>query len=232
MAIGAISPSPKFTGLADNGDPLVGGHLYIYLSGTQTPANTWFDSSLNVLNPFPIILDSGGRATIYLGALTYDFVLKDVNDALIWSQPNIAAVASGGGGGGGNILGEVFVFGGTAPSPVTTTDYPAGSTVDKLHAGTAIFELESGDIVDQTFSLECMMMSDGVAVVTAAIVNLTDGNPDTPLATCSTDLVEGAIVQSGVISFALPGLLKRYGIKTKVSEGAGWVWGCRIVRVT
>ena len=83
-------PAPWFTGLTDNGYPVTGGKLYVYLAGTSTPAVTYTDVNLTVPHPFPIILDGGGRASVYLiTTQAYKFVLKDEFDVTIRTQDDI-----------------------------------------------------------------------------------------------------------------------------------------------
>lgn len=90
---GTIAPPPWFTGLDDNGVSVIGGKLYTYAAGTSTPLATYRDVDLQVPNANPTILDGGGRATIFLAAASYKFVLKDKNDVTIRTQDNIAAMA-------------------------------------------------------------------------------------------------------------------------------------------
>ena len=86
---GTIMPSPKFLGLDNNADPLSGGKLYTYAAGTTTPQDTYSDVGLTTPNTNPVILDSAGRATVFLSNSSYKFVLKDSDDVTIWSQDNI-----------------------------------------------------------------------------------------------------------------------------------------------
>ncbi len=52
--------------LDDNGDPLAGGKLYSYEAGTSTPLATYTDVTGSVANSNPVILDSGGRASVWI----------------------------------------------------------------------------------------------------------------------------------------------------------------------
>jgi microcystin-dependent protein len=73
-----------------NGDPLAGGKLYTYQSGTTTPQATYTDSGGLTANANPLILDSSGYATMWLNpALSYKFVLKDSNDVTQWTTDNV-----------------------------------------------------------------------------------------------------------------------------------------------
>lgn len=82
--------SPRFQAIDGSGNPLVGGKLYTYANTTTTPQATYQDAAGNTANTNPIILDARGEAVIFLTEnRTYTFVLKDQNDALIWSQDSI-----------------------------------------------------------------------------------------------------------------------------------------------
>lgn len=78
-----------------NGNPLVGGKLYVYTAGTTTPATTWTTSSGAVANTNPIVLDSAGRTPnqIWLNSgVTYKFVLKTADETLIGTYDDIPAI--------------------------------------------------------------------------------------------------------------------------------------------
>jgi hypothetical protein len=48
--------------LDNNGDPLSGGKLYFYDTGTTTPKTTYSDAAQTLTNTNPVILDADGRA--------------------------------------------------------------------------------------------------------------------------------------------------------------------------
>lgn len=75
-----------------SGDPLAGGKLYFYESGSvTTPRATYTDAALAVPNVNPVILDSAGRATIFLGAVgAYNVVCHNAADVPQWSRDNIS----------------------------------------------------------------------------------------------------------------------------------------------
>lgn len=63
------------------------------LAGTSTPVATYSDVGLTTPNANPVILDSSGRATIYLTPGTsYKFALTDSSNGTIWTQDNVLAV--------------------------------------------------------------------------------------------------------------------------------------------
>jgi hypothetical protein len=86
-----LSPTPKTAFVDAAGEPLVGGKLYTYIAGTTTLQTTYTDSTATATNTNPIILDSRGEANVWLSGAIYKFVLKDADDALIWTVDNISA---------------------------------------------------------------------------------------------------------------------------------------------
>lgn len=92
---GYLSPNGKFEA-TENGEPLVGAKLYTYQAGTTTLVPTYTNSALSVANANPVVMDSQGRATIFLNStLSYDFVLKRSDDSEVWTVSGIAAMATG-----------------------------------------------------------------------------------------------------------------------------------------
>lgn len=77
----------------DSGNPLVGGKLYSYLAGSNTPQATYTDSSGITPHANPIILDSAGRVPgneIWVTeGISMKFVLKNSSDATIYTVDNI-----------------------------------------------------------------------------------------------------------------------------------------------
>ena len=93
MATGTVIPSPVFTGLDTNGDPVAGGKLHTYAAGTTTNQATYSDVNLTSANANPVVLDSAGRATLYIPAgASFKYVLKSSTDVTIWTADNINAV--------------------------------------------------------------------------------------------------------------------------------------------
>ena len=226
---GTLSPTPKFTGFDDFGIILPGGKLWTYDAGTTDLADTFTDVDLLVPNTNPIILDSAGRAVIYLSPKSYKFILRDANDALVWSQDNIPATGVSAGGGS---VAEAFFFGGDPDSPITDTAYPVGATYDKLHAGTSIYQVDSALLAPGTYGIQAMLKASPSQSVTIGIVDLDDGSPDTPLATITSNNTIGALVTSSAITFAAGGVVKNYGIKGRVTAESGYAWTIRLVKLT
>jgi hypothetical protein len=92
VATGTYAPNPVFTGLDDNGNPLSGGLLYTYAASTTTPLATYTNVGLTSANANPIVLDSAGRATIFLSPTSYKWILKTSAGVTVWTRDNIGAV--------------------------------------------------------------------------------------------------------------------------------------------
>lgn len=76
----------------NDGNPLAGGLLYTYVAGTSSPQATYTSSTGMGLNTNPIVLDSGGRAAIWLAnAAAYKFILQNSLGVTIWTADNVTA---------------------------------------------------------------------------------------------------------------------------------------------
>lgn len=109
-----LAPMPVYREFSNAGAPLSGGRLYTAQPGTVAgpaqsfPKSTYQDGTGLVANANPIILDSAGRASVYLlGA--YSMALYDSLGVLIWSNNNVYSNVSGGGAGG--VAFTAFIFG-------------------------------------------------------------------------------------------------------------------------
>lgn len=89
-----IAPQPKLQFFDANGHPLVGGKLYSYQAGTTTPLSTYTDSSGSTLNTNPIVLDSRGEASVWLGSQSYKLKLTTSTDVEVWTVDNISSAAT------------------------------------------------------------------------------------------------------------------------------------------
>ena len=66
-----------------NGDPLAGGKLYFYESGTSSPVTTFSDEDLQIPNTNPVILTADGRQPEIFFVGVVKIVLTDANDVQI-----------------------------------------------------------------------------------------------------------------------------------------------------
>ena len=85
-----LSPYPKLQFINNNGVPMAGCLLYTYRAGTSTPLATYADGTGTAYNTNPVILDAGGRASIWLDSnVAYKFVLYNSNGSILWTVDNI-----------------------------------------------------------------------------------------------------------------------------------------------
>ena len=101
-----LSPISPFRAFDSNGDPLTGGKLYTYEAGTNTPKDTYTDSTEAIAHSNPVILNSTGYAGsdatplgVWLGAGGYKFILKTSADVTLWSIDNVGGEISNAFGG-------------------------------------------------------------------------------------------------------------------------------------
>lgn len=87
--------------------PPSGGQLFVYAAGTTTPVTVYADVNLTIPLSNPVILDTSGRAIVFLPTGPYKFVLRDANSVTIWITDNIQATQTLQGQ-----IGDIFVFGG------------------------------------------------------------------------------------------------------------------------
>jgi|GEM_PF-6018317 len=86
MAVLMTPPYLQF--LDENGDPLAGGKIQTYEAGTDTPKATYTDASGETEHENPVVLDSAGRAEIWLDG-SYKFEIYDALDNLIRTVDNV-----------------------------------------------------------------------------------------------------------------------------------------------
>jgi hypothetical protein len=91
-----LSPLPKFRAtVAGTGIPLVGGQLFTYAAGTvPNPGNyqSTYRDSIGTPNTNPIILNSYGECDLWLGDLSYKFVLQDSLGNTLWTVDNVKSI--------------------------------------------------------------------------------------------------------------------------------------------
>jgi len=92
MATGTVMPVPQIQFLDNDGNPLSGGKLYTYVAGSTTNLATYSDSALSSANANPVVLDAGGRATVYLQPKSYKFRVDNSSDVTVYTQDNILAL--------------------------------------------------------------------------------------------------------------------------------------------
>jgi hypothetical protein len=90
----SVMHNPKFVAIDENGDPLAGGKLYTYETGTTTPKTTYTDYSMGTPNANPIILDDNGECNLWLDSSggNYTLLLKDADDVTQWTINGVQAI--------------------------------------------------------------------------------------------------------------------------------------------
>lgn len=83
----------------NNGEPLSGGKLYFYETGTTTPKNTYSDSAETIANANPVLLDAAGRQPDIFFSGYAKIVIKDANNVQIDSadpvgEPSVSSAFS------------------------------------------------------------------------------------------------------------------------------------------
>lgn len=225
---GTYLPDANIQYFDGDGAPLASGKLYFYAAGTSTPLDTYSDVNLTTPNANPITLNAAGKSPtpVFLAVASYKQDVK--NAALVsqsgWPKDNIASVALS----TVDIGQEAFSFFGDPNVPTILTSYPSGTTFSVCHAGTSWWVINSANLVG-TYVLQAMLMASG-GTVSLALVNLTDGAPDTPMVTLTSVSATGERQVSSTITFAAAGANKTYALKIKVSAGSGWAWAAQIIR--
>jgi hypothetical protein len=108
--------------LDNNGLVNAGGQLYTYIAGGTTPQNTFTDETGASANTNPVILDSAGRANVWMTpGVSYRFDMYDSNGVLLWSVDNIP---------GGTLAGQSsvtanYVFAGPTSGGSAAPDFRA-----------------------------------------------------------------------------------------------------------
>ncbi len=82
---------PHVTFVDASGNACAGCALWTYAAGTTTPQATYTDATGTSQNTNPIVLDPAGGAQIWLGSLSYKFILKDASGVTIWSVDQVNA---------------------------------------------------------------------------------------------------------------------------------------------
>lgn len=105
LGAGTISLSGVQQIDATTGMPLIGCKLYFYVSGTTTPQNSFRDSGLVTVHPWPLECDSSGRIPFfYLADGTIKIRLADSSGSTKIAEDGLVVVGpSSGGGGGGSV---------------------------------------------------------------------------------------------------------------------------------
>ena len=89
---GTLAPVIRHQFFTAAGAVCSGCLLNAYQAGTTTRLDTYSNVTLTTTNANPIVLDSAGRATIYLSNNSYRFILTDADSVQIWDADNVSAI--------------------------------------------------------------------------------------------------------------------------------------------
>ena len=120
--------------------------------------------------------------------------------------------------------GATHKFGGSHVDTLPTA-VPTGATIDKIAAGTDAWLIDSAKLTAASYALEIVAISDNALdVITAILVNLDDGAPNTALtgssAATSGTAVTGQRVRSGTITLPTGGTAKQLAVKASNGNAA------------
>ena len=87
----SILLTPQIQILDNSGNPLNGGKVYTYEAGTTTPLASYTDQGETVQNANPVILDSAGRANIWLSTSTkYKITVTTSDDTTLYTVDDVS----------------------------------------------------------------------------------------------------------------------------------------------
>lgn len=86
---------PRVTLFDVNGDPVIGGKIEFFLSGTSTPSTPFADADLTIPLTNPVIADGSGRCVpIYLDpTILYKISVRDANNVLLYTTDPVEPIA-------------------------------------------------------------------------------------------------------------------------------------------
>lgn len=94
----ALCPQPKLHFFGNDGLPLNGGYLYTSVAGAPSVPKATYSDAIGTVNTNPIVLDSAGRAAIWLDGYYYMELWtgdKTVDGSeKLWDQDNVAAYSN------------------------------------------------------------------------------------------------------------------------------------------
>lgn len=132
----------------DDGAPLSGGKLYTYEPGTTTNKATYTAADGVTPNANPVVLDSNGRAAVYLNG-SYRLILKDSSDNTIYDKDNVYALDDGD---IPSLTSNPFITEATVASATTTDIGAADSNCIIISGTTTISALgSSADVVSPIY---------------------------------------------------------------------------------
>lgn len=165
---GTLAPLGKIQYFTNDGDPADGYQLFFYEAGTSTKATTYSDSDLTTPNANPVVLDSAGRATIFLAPGSYKIVYTTDTDSdpptsPIWTVDGVQQVPASGSnvdvtGTAGETISEFDVVyledgtNGTAGRWYRTSNLTLEQSVTAPVLGVVLEDADAGDTISVRMS--------------------------------------------------------------------------------
>lgn len=145
MTTAAPMPTPRFIAFDDDGKPLAGGKVLTYAPGTTNPSPTYSDAAGTITNPWPVVLDAGGQASIFIldGDQGYTIEIQSAGGEVIWTENQVSTLkgvkgTDGGAKGNQGIQGDQGPQGKQGPQG-NTGDRGDTGDVATIGSGLAVF---------------------------------------------------------------------------------------------
>ena len=208
----ALMPWTKSQFFDNNGKPMSGGKLYTYQAGTTTPLVTYRDSNGVIPNTNPVILDSAGRADVWLTGVAYKLVLTTSLGVQVWSEDNISSANN-------TLLGLNNVWTGTNTWNNTAT-FNSSVTFNSGFTSSGPNNLNGGGILSGTYT--------GTPVF-AGVPSFSAGF------TSTTGTFSGQItstVTTGTAPFVIASTTKVANLNADLLDGCDWAVPCPLGSTT
>lgn len=225
----ALPPTGKFQAFDVNGDPLSGGLLYTYVTGTSTPKATYTDGTGGSANTNPVVLDARGEADVWiLTDANYRFKLHTASDALIWTVDNLGWASptfedltvtddlTVGGDINGNVVGWLFV--GDALEGQTLTTGTAKLTF-RLPACTVLAVRASLKTASSSGNPTFDINDDGTSILGANKLSIDENEKTSTTAATATTIASPTIADDSEMTV---------DIDTAGTGAAGWKIGLKL----
>ena len=210
----------------DTGEPLANGELYAYVAGTSTPQATYSDQGGGSANTNPVVLDSAGRAAVWLdNASSYKFVLKDSEGNTVWTVDNVAGNAAADAISTAALQAGCVTTAKIADDAVTADKLKDDASTDANRAVTTNHIRNSAvtpvKISDQLKASGQRAINMGLAAATT-----TNANDSIKIQGSMAALSSTNILYASIIDTSSPGLLKALSLSADITiDLTGATWG-------